>query len=101
MYVNAFVMMFIAWGIGRRQRAYYYLALAVILANILLTITDEFGLFDLIVLLLNLAILFLLLAGRSNYLPPKPADQPPAELLLGQAQSSGQASDDHLPTTGL
>lgn len=73
MFVNALAMLSLAWGIGRRQRAYYYSALAVILVNILLSVTDEFGLFDLIILLLNLAILLLLFAGRSQYLPSNPA----------------------------
>jgi hypothetical protein len=73
MFVNALAMLSLAWGIGRRQRAYCYSALAVILVNILLSVTDEFGLYDLIILLLNLAILLLLFAGRSQYLPSNPA----------------------------
>jgi hypothetical protein len=71
MFANALVMLLLAWGIGRRWRAVFYLSFAVLLVNILLTLTDEFGLFDLIVLIIYLAIAGLLFASRSRYLPAR------------------------------
>jgi len=50
----------------------FYVALAVLLVNIVLTFTDQFGLFDLLTLLLDLIILALLLAGR-QFLQPMPS----------------------------
>ncbi|MBP6470897.1 MAG: hypothetical protein KBE23_14785 [Chloroflexi bacterium] len=51
----------------------FYVALAVLLVNIVLTVTDQFGLFDLLTLLLDLIILALLLAGRRQFLQPMPS----------------------------
>jgi|MudIll2142460700_1097286.scaffolds.fasta_scaffold507011_2 uncharacterized membrane protein (DUF2068 family) len=51
---------------GVKQWA-YYLAIAVLIVNIILTFTDQFGLLDLATLLLDLVILTLLLAARVEY----------------------------------
>jgi hypothetical protein len=75
MFANALAMLLLALIIGKRRRIYYFLALAVLAVNILLTVTDEFGLLDLVVLLLGLAILVLLVGGRRRYLPPASGDQ--------------------------
>jgi hypothetical protein len=77
MLANALAMLLLAWGIVKRRRLVYYLALALILVNILLSVTDEFGPLDLVSLMLGLAILVLLVAGRRQYLPPASNDLPP------------------------
>jgi len=64
---NAGAMLLAGWGIGKRQKWFYYLGIAVLAVNIVLTVTDEFGLFDLITLLIDVILLVLLLATRSRY----------------------------------
>ncbi len=54
-------------GLGRR-RVWYYFALAVLAVNIVLTVTDQFGAFDLATLLLDLILLGLLVITRAQYL---------------------------------
>ena len=68
MFINAAVLIWISWGIGRGQRWYYYFGLLALAGNIFLTLTDEFGLFDLIVLIIAIALFILLVVTRSNYL---------------------------------
>jgi lysylphosphatidylglycerol synthetase-like protein (DUF2156 family) len=60
---NVVAMLLSGWGIGRKNRLIYIFALIVMLVNILLTFTDQFGFFDLATLLLDLAILTLLVIG--------------------------------------
>jgi lysylphosphatidylglycerol synthetase-like protein (DUF2156 family) len=66
---NALAMLACGIGLGRRSRIFYYLSLAVIAVNILLTVTDQVGLFDYITLLLDLVILILLVAIRKGFTP--------------------------------
>lgn len=68
MFVNSVVLILIGWGIGKRQRVYYYFGLLVLAGNIFLTLTDEFGFFDMLVLVLAVALFILLVLTRSNYL---------------------------------
>ena len=51
-----------------KREGFFYLAVAVLAANIVLSVTDEFGLFDLIVLLIDLVLLALLIATKTRYL---------------------------------
>ena len=67
MLVNALVFLLLAWVIGKRRKNAYYLALAFLMVNIFLTLTDEFGPFDLVVLLIYLIITVLLIASRSRF----------------------------------
>jgi hypothetical protein len=67
MFGNGVVMLGLGWVIGTRQKRAYYLALAVLAINILLTFTDQFGLLDLATLLLDVLLLAALLATRSRY----------------------------------
>ena len=67
MFGNAGAMVISGIGLGTRRRGFYVLALAVLLINILLTFTDEFGLFDFLTLVLDLAILALLIATGKRY----------------------------------
>jgi uncharacterized membrane protein YjdF len=69
MLANAMIMLFLAIVTARRRRGFYYLTLAVLAVNLLLTVTDEFGLLDLIVLILALAIVLLMVGARSQFMP--------------------------------
>lgn len=67
MFINAALLFFIGWGIGKQIRRYYYFGILFIAANIFLTVTDEFGLFDVITLAIDLILLVLLLFTHSHY----------------------------------
>jgi hypothetical protein len=71
MFGNVAAMLCCGWGLSRPQRRWYYLALAVVVVNVVLTVTDQFGLFDLITLLVDLVLLGLLLAVRKRYTNPR------------------------------
>jgi hypothetical protein len=62
MFGNAGAMLLAGIGIGKPRRLFYLFAMAVLAVNIILTFTDQFGIFDLLTLLA-----FLILA-RSWYL---------------------------------
>lgn len=68
MFINSAVFFWISWGIGRGLRLYYYFGLLALAGNIFLTLTDDFGLFDLIVLVIAIALFVLLILTRKNYL---------------------------------
>lgn len=56
-------------SLGRgRKRLKYYLAVAFLSVNILLTVTDQVGLFDWITLVLDVGLLALLVATRAKFL---------------------------------
>ena len=63
MFGNAAVMLWSGVAIGKRQKRFHALALAVLVINIVLTFTDQFGLFDLLTLLIDVALLGILLAS--------------------------------------
>lgn len=71
MFVNALLAIWIGWGIGRGNNLYYYFGLLILAGNIFLTFTDEFGLFDLLTLIINIALLLMLIAARSKFLEIK------------------------------
>lgn len=68
MFVNSTVLIWIGWKLKEARRFYFYLALLVLAGNILLTVTDEFGIFDLVTLIIAISLLILLLVTRSKYL---------------------------------
>ena len=68
MYLNSVVLIWVGWGLGKRLKLYYYFGLLVLASNIFLTLTDEFGVFDLILLVLAIGLFILLIATRSKYL---------------------------------
>ena len=68
MFGNASAMFLSGWGLAKQKKGFFYLAIAVLAGNILLSVTDEFGLFDLIVLLIDLVLLVLVIATRARYL---------------------------------
>jgi hypothetical protein len=65
MLANAGAMAWVGAGLGKR-RSFYYLGLAVMAVNIILTVTDQVGVSDLITLVIDLAIVVLLIATRSR-----------------------------------
>jgi len=71
MFINSAVMIFIGWGLGKQTKQFYYLGLVILAANIFLTITDEFGWFDLLVLTIYVLLFVLLLASYTHYRPPQ------------------------------
>ena len=68
MFINALLFIWVAWGIGRGNRLYFYFGLLLLAGNILLTFTDEFGTLDLITLVINILLLVLLIVGHRNFL---------------------------------
>jgi len=68
MVANAGMLLLIGWGLGTRQRRIFYMALAVLVVNVALTLTDDFGLYDLLILILYLVMGGILLATRSLYI---------------------------------
>jgi hypothetical protein len=67
MFGNAGAMLVSGIGLSKQQRLVYFFAIAVLVVNIILTITDQFGVVDLITLILDLFLLGLLVATRSQY----------------------------------
>ena len=62
--------------LGKTHKQYYYFALIVLIVNIILIVTDEYGLFYIITLLLDLGLFGLLIASRKRYtLPPGDGSQ--------------------------
>lgn len=66
MFANVAALLLSAWLVGKPWRWGFYLALAVLLANILLTFTDQVGFFDWATLLIDLAILGTLIVRRGR-----------------------------------
>jgi hypothetical protein len=64
---NTGAMLLAGWWLAAGRRWAYLFSLALLGANILLTFTDQFGILDLLTLLLDLFLLGLLLATRSIY----------------------------------
>jgi lysylphosphatidylglycerol synthetase-like protein (DUF2156 family) len=68
MFGNAGAMLWSGVGIGKRQKRFYYLAVAVLIVNIVLTVTDEFGILDMVTLVIDVLLLGLLIVNRKRYL---------------------------------
>jgi len=64
---NVGAMLIAGVGIAKRNQWSYYFGLAVLAINIVLTITDEFGVFDLLTLIIDLVLLGLLIVTKSFY----------------------------------
>jgi hypothetical protein len=47
MLANAIIFLGIAWGIGKQIKLVFYFGLLFLFANLVLSVTDEFGIFDL------------------------------------------------------
>jgi hypothetical protein len=69
MFGDALAMLFCGLLIRARKTAIFWLAVTLLSLNILLTIFDQFGLIDLLFVLLNVIILTPLLVLRKEFLP--------------------------------
>jgi hypothetical protein len=87
MFGNAALLLISGWLLGKRHTAAYLLALAVLLVNIVLTFSDQFGTLDLLTLLFDLLILALLLWKRTWFF--RPAGRPAARPTAPEAQRDG------------
>ncbi len=67
MFANALILFWVAWGVGRGNQRLYWLGLAQVGVNLILSVTDQIGAWDLIVLLLNAITLALLFAQRRQF----------------------------------
>ncbi len=67
MFGNVAAMLVAAWLLNNPRKLSFLFALAVLLINILLTFTDQFGFFDLITVLIDFVILRILLANRKQF----------------------------------
>lgn len=67
MFGNAAGMLLVGFGIARRIKLFFYLALALLGVNVLLTFTDEFGVLDLITLVIDLVLVGLLIINRLTF----------------------------------
>lgn len=68
MFGNVGAMVVASIGIGKRKRWAFYFGCSVLLVNIVLTFTDQFGFLDLITVVFDLLLLGLLVVTRSHYL---------------------------------
>lgn len=66
MFGNAFILFLAGVGLAERARLTFLFAFLILFVNSLLTISDQVGLFDLIVLALNLLTLALLVIYRKQ-----------------------------------
>ncbi len=73
MFINAALSFWIGWGIGKQIRRYFYFGILFIGANIFLSATDVFRLFDIITLVIDVILLGLLLLTRAHYTADKGA----------------------------
>ncbi|HEY3310935.1 MAG TPA: hypothetical protein VGK00_04770 [Anaerolineales bacterium] len=64
---NAALMVWCGLMLGKRLRLYFYIAVMVLVINVILTVTDQIRLADLLTLLVDLALLGILSLTRKNY----------------------------------
>ena len=69
MFVDAAAMLFCGLQLNKRTKLIFSLSVFVLMLNILPAIFDQFGLADLLFLLLNLITLAFLLIARKEFLP--------------------------------
>jgi len=69
MFGDAVVMVFCVWLLNQRLKFAFHLSAVVLALNILPTIFDQFGLVDMLFVLLNLITLVALIAARKEFLP--------------------------------
>lgn len=71
MFTNAAALLVCGLGISSGKNWLYLFSIAVLAVNILLTVTDQFGIFDLLTLLLDLSLLTILLVKLSLFIPSR------------------------------
>ena len=64
---NAGAMLIAGIGIGRKNRWLYYFGILVLLANIVLTFTDQFGWLDFVTLVFDVFLLGFIVFGRAHF----------------------------------
>jgi hypothetical protein len=64
---NAALMFWCGLMLGKRLRLYFYITVIVLVINVILTVTDQIRLTDMLTLLVDLALLGLLSLTRKNY----------------------------------
>ena len=70
MFGNAGAMLAAGITIGQGNRWYYYFAVTLLVVNIILTFTDQFGILDLLTLIIDLITLGLVLISNKAFLRP-------------------------------
>ena len=68
---NAAALAVAGWGLGQRTPLFYFFALAVLVVNMVLTITDQMGVWDWLTLVFDAVILGLLLSVGKRYVGGK------------------------------
>jgi len=66
-FANGLILLWVAWGVGRGSHALYWLGLAQVGVNLILSVIDQVGPWDLIMLLLNAITLALLFSQRRQF----------------------------------
>ena len=62
---NAVATFVAGFGVGRNSRLFWYVGMGVLIVNLVLTVTDQVGLLDLVVLIVDLILLAAMIqAGR-------------------------------------
>lgn len=69
MFGDAAAMLFCVLQLSKRKKPFFILSVVVLAFNIFPTIFDQFGLVDLLFLLLNLVTLIVLVVTRKEFLP--------------------------------
>ena len=64
---NTVIFLGIAWGFGKRLKLVYYFALLFLTIHLILTLTDEFGIYDLLVLLIVAFTITILVVKRKLF----------------------------------
>ena len=67
MLINAAAMLAVGIALGRRQKIVYYIALMLLIINIILTVSDQFGLVDFISMIIDALLLLLLFVTPQKY----------------------------------
>lgn len=67
MWLNALLFLWVAWGVGRGNRTLFWLGVAQVAVNLALSVTNQIGVWDVLVLLLNAVLLVLLFAQRKLF----------------------------------
>lgn len=64
---NVGAMLLSGFLLGRQNNWFFYFAIFVLVINIILTVTDQFGFFDFITLVIDLVLLGILISIRKQY----------------------------------
>jgi len=67
MFINSGLFFWLGKKVCENDKIAYYGSLAVLVINIILTITDQFGVYDFIILVLNIWLFWLLIKNKSNF----------------------------------